>query len=133
MFWLTTTLANDVTPGANPNIFQFNTGTVVDATTDNFNFIKVDTAVNTGPGITAQQGFDLAIGLAGVIVVAANSVVAGSYYDATHGQEVVFNVFDGGNGFITAGDTAWVVATIDMTQAEYAVFGNTNLSFTPFV
>ena len=66
---------------------------------------------------------------------AAGDWFAGSYFDATNEQMVLFNVNDSDvNGFITAvATTIAVVAVVDMTAAEYAAFGADNLSFTPFV
>ena len=89
--------------------------------------------MNAG-GCDAQTGFDTAMGFGFIQLGTVGDWHAGSYFDATHDQMVLFNVHDPGgvNGFIEAGDDIAVVAVVDMTAADYQAFGADNLSFTPF-
>ncbi|MCO6437686.1 MAG: calcium-binding protein [Phycisphaerae bacterium] len=85
-------------------------------------FIKLTAAVaNAG---TDQATFDAAIGSATVTGLTAGTSMAGSFYDTTAGQCVVFEALstNGTGTIIEAGDVIRVIAKIGMSQSDYTSF-----------
>ena len=117
-----------VAPGAALLTFVYTTNQALNATGAQFNFIKVDTPVNTG-GLGAEQGFQVAMGPAGSIATsAATTDVAFAYYDAT-GQQMVLGTVFGAATSITAADHFDATVLIGMSKAAFDAFGDPNLNF----
>jgi len=100
-------------------------GAAVSATTD---FIKLTTDVATA-GLTAQQAFNLAIGTSTLTGMTADTDIFYSLYDTTNSQMVIGAVDNTTttNTVLETADVVTLIATLDMTSAEYALFSNADL------
>jgi hypothetical protein len=100
-------------------------GVALGATTD---MVQLTTAVATA-GLTLQQAFNAAIGTSTLTGLTASQDALFSLYDTTNAQMVV-GVVDanaGTNTVVETGDTVTLIATLDMTAAEYGLFNNGDL------
>lgn len=91
-------------------------------------FIKLTTAV--AAAATDQLTFDAAIGSAQVNSLTAFTSMAGSFYDSTNGEMVVFEVdaTNGTNTIIEALDGIQIIVKIPMAEADYTNFTNADLA-----
>ena len=84
-------------------------------------FIKLTTGV--AAAATDQLTFDAAIGTSTVTGLTAATRMAGSFYDTTNSQMVVFAVYSGAaDTVIASADVISVIARISMTAANYSSF-----------
>jgi hypothetical protein len=132
-FGVETTQGIVVAEGDDPLIFDYANGTVADATTDAFNFIKATDPVSVGGG-TAQFGFDAVFGALGSILVTPGTVnVLFAYYDSTNQEMVLGTADEGFAGFIgsstTIGSDFDVIAEVQMSLTDYNNFNADNLLF----
>ena len=110
---------NVVNAGDAANIFHFDTGDLgANATTDAFNYIKIDTDISAG-GATVQAAFAQAMGVLGTInVIGAHSHLL-SFYDTSNSEAAFVSVSSGPT--ITAASHVNVIGLIHESAADYAV------------
>ena len=137
-------IALNVGPGAGWVLDFTNTGTPVpagaplltfvattnvngDATLGAFNFVKVDTPVNTA-GLGAEQAFDVALGTASIATNPGTTDLVVAYYDAT-GQQMVLGTAFGVGAALTQADHFDATVLIGMSKAAFDAFGDPNLNF----
>ena len=90
----------------------------------NVSFIKLTTGVAFDTNV--QTTFNTAIGTATVTTLVVAGVNLVSYYDTTNLRMVLLAVDSGVT--LATGDTAGLMGTIDMTQADYNTFSATNMA-----
>ncbi|WP_274630075.1 beta strand repeat-containing protein [Arvimicrobium flavum] len=108
---------------------DYTAGTVINANlpgVGDSNFIKFTTA-SVGAA-TADAAFDQAIGLGIITVAAGVTDMMASMYDATAGVMILFNI-NAPAVFINAADAIDVLATVEMSAADYAAFSAGNIDF----
>lgn len=90
-------------------------------------FIKLTTGVATAA--TDQLTFNAAIGTSTITGLTNATSMAGSYYDTTNSQMVVFEVLCTAttDGVIESADVIRVIARVNMTAANYALFNGSNM------
>jgi hypothetical protein len=90
-------------------------------------FIKLTTAV--AAAATDQLTFNAAIGTATVTGLTAATTMAGSYYDTTNSQMVLFAVLSTGTTttIVETADVIRVIARINMTSTDYTNFTTADL------
>jgi hypothetical protein len=111
-----------VAAGDAVNPINYSTGTIVDGTTSQFNFVDIRTPIASTPGETAQTAFDTLMGptAAGHIITSgAGNQTLGSFFDSSNGGQAVYFVDTTATNPIEQFDTIAVVGLVHMTQAQY--------------
>ena len=117
-----------VTVAAGTTVFQsVGQNAAAAAATSGLNVIKLTTGV-VALG-TNQLTFNSAIGSGTVTGLTTLSDYAAMFYDTTNSKAVLLTVNSGGDTTFASADVVRVIGTIDMTAADYALFGTNNLAF----
>jgi hypothetical protein len=117
----------------NTVVQSFAQGAADAALTANLDMVKLTTGVAT-TGLTLQAAFNLAIGANEVTGLTASADTFFSMYDTTNSQMIVGAVdtagtaASGANTAIGTADTVSLIATLDMTAADFAAFGSTSFA-----
>lgn len=86
--------------------------------------VKLTTGVATA-GLTVQEIFNAAIGTADVTgLAAAHTGVFVTAYDTTNARAMVMLASSGANDILATADVVQLVGTINMSAADYALFGS---------
>ena len=99
-------------------------GATVDLSTSTANFLRLTGTGNIVAANTAQEGFNAAIAGGQITVGAAGIDILTSYYDSANSQMVLGVVNSGGDAKIKATDVFTVISRVEMTDGDYAIFGN---------
>jgi len=93
--------------------------------------IKLTTAATVAGAVdTVQEMFDSAIGTSTMTNVGTGKEMFVSYFDATNLKMVllIVDTVTATSGTLDTGDVVTLIGTIDMTAANYALFGTANFA-----
>ncbi len=98
------------------------------AITAGTDLIKLTTGVAAGASL--QATFNSAIGTASVSGLGAGADIFASFYDTTNSKAVIVavNATGGADGTVETADVVSLVGTLNMSAADYALFGANQLS-----